>query len=342
MMKKIFVLATMLLLCMGLAQARSWRINSDASKRPHFASINAAMSNAEVVAGDTLYLDPGCNLTADQNVTKQVTIIGCGYFLDGSPYGNAIINAQIWLKAAGIKMEGVDVVWGKRTTINASNVVLERCKLWDVFWSGTGQNTVFRQCFFGGRVVGLGTNSANSTGCTIENCIINYDYQGSFSAVSDFQNLTLRNNFVKCYTGNTGNLIANMTNATIVDNILLQSGKANLMFSGLTTSIVKNNVLSCAEGTYTAYPDNVCLGSNSDAVVLALEGSNDQRYRLKDDSPARGAATDGGDCGPFGGMYPYVCSGYPLGMPHFESSSMPTRPQDGVLRITQKVVLQAE
>lgn len=62
------------------ADAASWRINSNANRHAHFTSINAAMSSADVVAGDTLYLDPGFTLTDNQNVTKRVTIIGGGTF----------------------------------------------------------------------------------------------------------------------------------------------------------------------------------------------------------------------------------------------------------------------
>lgn len=64
------------------AEAKSWRINSDASKKPHFTDINAAMSSSSVVAGDTLYLDPGTNITPTRpqdgqlRVTQKVVLQG--------------------------------------------------------------------------------------------------------------------------------------------------------------------------------------------------------------------------------------------------------------------------
>ena len=79
--------ATFLVLAATTVQARSWRINNNANLKPDFTDINAAMSSESVAAGDTLYLDPGCNLVTTQNVTKQVTIIGCGYEGNDVPYG---------------------------------------------------------------------------------------------------------------------------------------------------------------------------------------------------------------------------------------------------------------
>ena len=138
----------------------------------------------------------------------------------------------------------------------------------------------------------------------------------------------IRNNYVQT-TYSQSVAVARVSGGTITNNILAYG-------SNVTTAFYEVNDCSISA--------NIIIGQKheSEAAVFALEGTNDQRYRLKEDSPARGAASDGGDCGPFGGMYPYVCSGYPLGMPRFESSTVPTRPQDGQLRVTQKVAIQAE
>lgn len=68
------------------ADAASWRINNNANRHAHFTDINAAMSSNDVVAGDTLYLDPGCLITSTQNVTKRVTVIGTGNQYSPTPY----------------------------------------------------------------------------------------------------------------------------------------------------------------------------------------------------------------------------------------------------------------
>ena len=68
--------------CMAFAvtaSARSWRIHHNEKQLPDFTDINAACASSDVQAGDTLYLEPGCSITTAQNVTKTLTIIGCGY-----------------------------------------------------------------------------------------------------------------------------------------------------------------------------------------------------------------------------------------------------------------------
>lgn len=334
---------TALLLFAGTAtaEARSWRVNSDATKHAHFADINAAMSSSEVLDGDTLYLDPGCNITTQQNVTKKVTIVGTGYFLNTTAHQQACISAPVVMKSAGAKLEGLVIGHGNRLTISADYITVERCSIWDVFWNGTGRYVSFRQCYVTGRIVGNGISNTTSINCTIENCIIYYDWtSASFSAISDMMSAVVRNNYVKVINTNSTNIINNMGNGTIVNNIFVQPRDRNKIFGTLTECVVRKNVMSCDENTYATYPENKSIGTNDESAVFALEGTNDQLYTLKEGSPAIGAATDGGDCGPTGGLYPYVPSGFPFGMPHFQSSSISTRPQSGKVSVSQQVIIQ--
>lgn len=316
--------AALLIACAATAHARSWRINNDATKKPHFADINAAMSSSDVVAGDTLYLDPGCNLTANQAVTKKVNIIGTGYFLAGNVHQPATIGGSSFnLKAEGIKVEGCMVT--ATTVFYSNNITLERCRLQKVTYSGTAQNAIVRQCYITDQVIGASATSTNTSGWTIENCII---LLTSWNPIDYLYMPVIRNNYIKT-TLNESVAIARVSGGTITDNILAYGSSQSTAYWEVKDCAVSNNVF-------------VSQKDFSEDAVFALTGSNDERYRLKDDSPAKGAATNGGDCGPFDGRYPYVCSGFPLGMPRFASSTVPTRPEDGQLRVTQTVALQGE
>lgn len=339
------LIAALLFFTGGHSNATSWRINNNANRQAHFTDINAAMSSSKVQEGDTLYLDPGCTLTTAQTVSKRVTIIGTGYFLPEGTYQPATVNGRVTIKAAGTKLEGLRITKtnDSRITISANNVVVERCHLWDVFWSGTGENATIRQCYFTGRIVGPGISSNNAMGCLIENNIIYYSYtSASYSALSDLKNVTIRNNYVRCMTSNTTNLINNLANSTIVNNIFIQMNDKNKIRGTLNDCIFAHNVMSCEEGNYTAFPDNLSLGVNDEAAVFALEGTNDQLYQLKDDSPAKGYAEDAGDCGPYGGAHPYVPSGYPFGMPLFVTSSSGFRATDGKVSFSNQVTIQKQ
>lgn len=332
MIKRTISLAALAaLMLFGLAaeaQARSWRINSDATKKPHFADINAAMSSSEVVDGDTLYLDPGCLITATQNVTKRVTIIGCGYFSNGA-VKPAVLKCYVYLRAEGCKMESCDLDNGI-IYFRAGHCTVERTKVAEIRWESTGQYCTVRQCYITHNIVGYGTTDTKSAYFTLENSIITQTTGDC--TIQDFYLPTIRNNYLRC----NNHPVYRITQGIIENNIVMNPSNIENVGTSRSECTLRNNIES-----KTGDADNL-LGSADESLVFALEGTNDQRYRLKEDSPARGAATDGGDCGPFGGMYPYVCSGYPRGMPRFESSTVPTRPQDGQLRVTQKVVLQSE
>ena len=73
--------------------AKSWRVNNNSTKKANFVDINAAMASADVVAGDTLYLDPGCVMASSQTISKAVTVIGTGYFLQNGLVAATINNS---------------------------------------------------------------------------------------------------------------------------------------------------------------------------------------------------------------------------------------------------------
>ena len=193
-MKKLFsVVATatiMLAAATGQASARSWRVNNNAARAPHFADINAAVASDDVLDGDTLYLDPGCLLTTTQNVTKQLTIVGTGYFLTNSNVQPAAISGSLYIKAAGTKIEGLRVS-STDIYIQANNVTAERCHVANIYVQG--QYATIRQCY-GYHFYGKGSTSTASAYCTIENCFLS---TSSERDIYDFFMATIRNNYIR-------------------------------------------------------------------------------------------------------------------------------------------------
>lgn len=90
----------------------------------------------------------------------------------------------------------------------------------------------------------------------------------------------------------------------------------------------------------TAYPDNYYVGATLENTFI--DNITGDRYLLRDDSVAKGKATDGGECGAFGGSHPYVLSGIPTNMPSITEAKIPTTPTDGKLAITLKIAIQNE
>ena len=121
--KKLYLaFALMMTIAMtSTATAKSWRINNNTSLKPHFTDLNAAMSSDEVQDGDTLYLDPGCTLSSTQTVSKAVTVVGTGYFLDALPYNQASIIGTLTISAEKSKLVGIS---SEIVNINANIIMI--------------------------------------------------------------------------------------------------------------------------------------------------------------------------------------------------------------------------
>lgn len=345
-MKTTIIIATALIAVATTATAKSWRINNNTNAAADFASINAAMSSTDVLAGDTLYLDPGCSLSGEQTVSKQVTIIGPGFFRNDVPHLFATFTGALTITAANTKVKGV--ILNGSTNIRANYVTIERCKAGSIIICGvwnqpSAQFATIRQCYLT-MIEGLGTSGdyyLKSASAIIENCII----LGESNAISGLYSPTIRNNYLRTYWGDR-NTLNNIKDGSVTNNIILNLNTSNQNSSprmiNATNCTVTNNVMTGPDTAYPEYPDNKFTNSTSEADIFALTGTNDQRYQLKDDSPAKGYATDGGDCGPFGGLYPYVLGGLPNGYPYYTKAIIAPKSVNGKVNVSLNIKMQNE
>lgn len=327
-MKKLFFLAAAVLLS-GAMQARNWRINSIPEAKADFLSINAAMESADVKDGDVLYLDPGCHLTGIQRVTKGVTIIGIGFNLGGSEMESSVQDINI--QCSDVVLTGVHI----QSTLNASstdykNVEVVRCKIGGV---GASAPMLVASCYITSRV-SLGSNAR------LYNNII-------LGPVGMGEGGIMRNNAIVC---SNNNIIVTTTRCTIVDNIIINTydyypENVNNTFGNTSPSYgndIKGNILSNdADHVYADHPSNAYVGATV-ADVFVNEGMYDELYRLKEDSPAKGAGYGGNDCGPFAGYYPYVMSCRPKNIPYIYDAIVPNHPTDNKITVTVKAKNQNE
>ena len=75
------------------------------------------------------------------------------------------------------------------------------------------------------------------------------------------------------------------------------------------------------------------LGLISPAVVSTV-------FILVSGSPALKYASDGSDCGIYGGLYPYVDYGRPIYVPYFTNINVPAKATNGTLPISVTVEVQ--
>lgn len=339
-----------LLLLSSTANAKSWRIHNDTKYHPHFTDINAAMKSAEVQAGDTLYLDPGCTLLSAQTITKAVTIIGNGYFLQNGMV-SATISAQTVINANNAKLMGVS--FGSTVSIGADNITLERCRVYGrIINNRTCNGLNVLQCYIvtSDRYGALcGSSSYPFRNATIKNNIIRHLYNGwgSFGAIEYVHDSEISYNYLVVEgsaSDNSREVLYNITNSQIYNNIIKRGRFPENVFSHHDASYnntFHHNVVSATEGTFTNATDIVWLGTIDFSTVFA-EGADDAAYRLKEGSPAKGAAADGGDCGPYGGATPYVEGGKPLYHPFINDITVSAKPVNGKIKLNLNAKMQNE
>lgn len=336
-MKKLFFTSIMLVLAIA-ASAKSYKIGPSTVTGMNFASINDAMSS--VSAGDTLLLDKAYKETAEQTVTKAVVIIGNGFDTTTSTIAQV---SKLSLKADGIHINSLYV-----TNVYFYNY---NCRLYRCFvgssasWAGasdaTGSNSI-HSCYFTGTI--KGTSSAKAI-FDIQNTIL---YTSTYYVIDNLTN----SNICHCVIigiGDYGQYIINsVTSSSIIDNIIVNAYYYGSSYAFTVSNYgvesmntIHHNAMSGFQNT-TNYPLNYITNSYSLSEICKCTGTtvSGTYFELKSDSPAVNYASDGSDCGVYGGLYPYVDYGRPIYVPYFTNINVPAKATNGTLPISVTVEVQ--
>jgi len=274
-------------------QATTWRVNNN-DDTADFNEIQIAHNN--VLAGDTLYIEGSSIVYESLTCTKQLTIIGPGYFLGENlltAYAfPARVKSMIFeLGSEGSKVIGIafDYLNSSSADVFTDNISIERCymkgyvdiknvtgvRITNNYLAGINDyltSTIFDQIFFNNNIV-TGDININEN-CNIISCKNNIFLENSFT----FKSSEFRNNI--------------MVN---------ENPSINIISSFIEYNIGTNNVFS---GN-----NNINVSSINDLFVQG--DSPDAQYQLSTNSQAIGAGYLGVDCGIFGGDEPYIISGLP-------------------------------
>lgn len=313
---KTIALTTIFLMLSSALFATVWRVNNRIGANADFTSLTDAHTAAST--GDTIYVEGSPTAYSISSITKSLTIIGAGYFLNENP-DTQVDNSESWISSfitftagsQGSKIIGCYLSSG--ISINTSDITVER----NIFIgsasisSGTsiGNNITIINNYFANSSPGntsLAFNSGAGTGRVIAN---NY-FRGTIVISSNHLNNALINNII------AGNSVT-INNAIYSNNIQTNGTFAH------TNSIFTHNIgHSTQYGTADGNQQNVIMTN----VFVGLTGnSTDGQWQLKPGSPAIGTGQGGVDCGIFGGNYPYLLSGMPPipSVFEFDSNSLP-------------------
>ena len=301
-MKKTFYtafLATLLVISATTVHSTVLRVNNTPAITVPYATFQAAYNAA--TNGDTIYLEGSGYSYGTINISKNLVIIGPGYFLGQNPENQANISTAVidylYLNGAcsGSKFMGLEIASIDLNGGLAQNIVFLRNRIINSMYSDYGissisvyySNIIFQQNFV----------------------------QGSLSG--RFENAVFRNNvFLGGLTINSfNNSVAFLNNVVGNANITMATQCANNIFFGscnFTNCLLTNNICSASQAPAgNGNQLNVDMNNVFVCYTTCTGFSTDGRYQLKAGSPAIGAGSNGEDCGIFGGTDPYVLSGIP-------------------------------
>jgi hypothetical protein len=343
----VLTLAILLQVSSALMAQNIKRVDGNVANGAPYTTIQAAVDAA--VAGDTIHIVGAASAYAGATVTKQLVIIGPGYFLSENPQtqmnkSTARLTGVISLKtgSAGSTVMGLyfdltgtclDLDGGLSNIVikrnyfrgtsairfNVTNGIMNNITVqqnyflsapWTYSFSNTNNNIFLLNNYIGGDVIGL-----NSSSLTIKNNVFNTTGNFAFNATYAVSNSTIQNNIIR------------ISGASPVANV---NGTNNF-----TNNISNTSVFG------TAYSNQASVAMSTvfevdPATVSPTPFTTDSRWQLKSGSPAIGAGASLEDCGMYGGSDPYVLSGLPPIPAIWEMTAPTTATQVGGLNVTIK------
>ncbi len=314
------------LLFTSMVQAQIWRVNNQSNYNgttlfgdnyggtpsfPVFSEINEAVAYPNVVAGDTLHIEGSTLVYADATITKQLVIIGPGYFLTENPkVSNNTYDAQISRIDfdSGSELSqviGMNVVQNPLSShgtiyVNTNGITIKRCRIVrDIRFATQLVDVYILQNFF--------SNTYNT------NALV---YNGSSLFIPP-QDIVFNNNICQkklIWSGNWGTGTIMECNNNIFDGI------ANVLNLEFNTGSFQNNILKAAgitaninSGTNNNVQYNTVSNSSvfsgttgniwvpSMALLFVEDGTTDGSYQLQTGSTYNEVGSDDAERGAFGG-----------------------------------------
>lgn len=348
---KSLLILLLLLTANAAVSAKTWRLNPNVDAAAPFHSLSEALVSEEVQPGDELLLDPGTYEESTLIISKpDITITGPGYGLtentDWAESRSAIIKGSLTIRAKGITLQGLVLPEITYSTDLENNKIdggsIRRCSINRILTNtGSGQypsHLTVTQNLFTCTNASYRAISGGFSHCTITNNI----FKAPVSSIhySVFENNCFINASLFIYGNSSTKALINFTNSYIRNNIItcdfydLEHMMATEVING--NNVISNNIFSCTESS-DKFPDNIWQKYALNEIFVDDAGLDG--YFLRENSPAKGIASDGGDCGIFGGATPYVQSGRPANMPHITSAVIPSSPTNGVITVKLNIAV---
>lgn len=286
-----------------------------------FSDLQSAIDAAN--PNDWIYVYPGNYESIVVN--KPVRLTGVGYYLldnyDIEPdrSAHATLSGLLSVESTGSGAIIESLAIGNVEITDASNVFLRRCHVGGYMNLSNTSNVIISSSYFRTSSVLYDASPYVVSGTTqalFENCVFNPAYKScnygctrlyyAFGANGGTHNLV----FERCIFTLSPRFVRGTGQLTFSDCIFYRQGNAvGTPSSGADyTSAYTNNISVSSRPSGGSNIDNV---DHTSIFASTSNLSFDAGFQLAPDSPAKGSAGDGGDCGVFDGANPYILSGVP-------------------------------
>jgi hypothetical protein len=338
-------LLVMLLLHSGLSAQTTWVVSNSPGFPSTFNDLQAAIDDSRVAQGDILLVQGSPVNYGDIDVTKRVTIMGPGYFLNENKetqtnLQSAQINSIVFKQGSdGSILQGMDIR-GNRPLAEP---------FYGFYACTIGQFTfgTFGINIEANRIVLISVQvSDNIVINKVKSFRVQQSYFSSIYNHPEAEGISIHNNII------VGGI--NIYNALFLNNSFVSGGAFYCKKSIVRNSIINTQYIQkfggCRGWAFlpdssdieinlfpSTYPIDGSSNFNTTDFGFVGVGSTDGIYQLKPNSIAVGSGNSGNDLGHLSGLTPYKLSGISL-HPNIFSVTMPqTATSGGGLKVEVKV-----
>lgn len=316
----------------AFSQNQIWQVNNNPGVTANFRTLQAANDSAAVMDGDTLYVAGSPTSYGSLNVTKELIIIGPGYFLDENPDTQAVTEAAktgpifFDTNSNGSLIAGLTIyVTGPTTAVQIQDD-LDDIMITRTMIQSDGSFSIL-----------IGERATNIL--ITQNYIVNSASPGGSSTVgvSDEAEVTIRNNYIErtetgfaaidTVSGSGAPADLEVRNNVTKGDMILKNTdfRNNIIRQGSITidPALANSIEFNLGPVTTVFPVGVGNINILDPDTEFIgPGSTDGQWQLSPGSNSVNAGDPGtqfndlngtrNDMGMFGGMTPYILSGLPV------------------------------
>ncbi|WP_179019002.1 hypothetical protein [Winogradskyella forsetii] len=327
---KLAVLCTVLIFSSTIHSQTTWRVNNQSNydgatlfgenyggtpSYPVFSEIDEAIAYPNVVDGDTLHIEGSTIVYEDATITKQLVIIGPGYFLtenenvSNNTYDAKLSRINFNSGSEFSQIIGMNIINDGLTThgtiyINVNEITVKRCRIErDIQFATQLSGAYILQNFFSNI---YNTNAIVSNGLTtfippqdviFNNNICQKRLVWSSSSWGTGTLLECNNNI---FDGPENELNLEFNTGSFQNNILKAPGITANINSGTNNNVQYNTV--SLSSVFTGTTENLWVPSM--ATLFVADGTTDGNYQLQSDSTFNVVGSDGTERGAFGGIVP--------------------------------------